>query len=108
MRDTPAHSILNLQWSVPLLLLILEIQRNAVDAVSLVSRIREALAFENVSQMATTAQCQRNLKMTSMPTHQLVHTISVRVEKSDRSSCRVTAPGTVSKNAGQPHPESNF
>jgi hypothetical protein len=38
-------------------------------------------------------------------THQLAQTISVRVIKFELSSRRITAPGTVSKNAGHPQPD---
>lgn len=38
-------------------------------------------------------------------THQFVQVISMRVINIDLSSWRVTAPGTVSKNAGHPQPE---
>lgn len=38
-------------------------------------------------------------------THQLAQRISVRVMKFELSSLRITAPGTVSKNAGHPHPD---
>jgi hypothetical protein len=38
-------------------------------------------------------------------TDQFAHMISIRDWNIDRSSWRMTAPGTVSKNAGHPQPE---
>lgn len=37
--------------------------------------------------------------------YQFAHVISMRVMNIDLSSCRLTAPGTVSKKAGHPHPD---
>jgi len=39
------------------------------------------------------------------PAYQFAHVISMRVINIDLSSCRLTAPGTVSKKAGHPHPD---
>lgn len=39
---------------------------------------------------------------------QLLQTISVRSIMPELSGCSSMAPGTASKNAGQPHPESNL
>jgi hypothetical protein len=40
--------------------------------------------------------------------YQFVQVISMRVMNIDRSSWRVTAPGTVSKKAGQPQPDALY
>lgn len=52
----------------------------------------------------SSAACQLNINK-ERRIHQLAQTISVRVMKFELSSLRITAPGTVSKNAGHPQPE---
>jgi hypothetical protein len=61
-------------------------------------------ALENVSKMAsTTISAYSRLQAAS--SYQLAQVISMRVMNIDLSSCRLTAPGIVSKKAGHPHPD---
>jgi hypothetical protein len=73
--------------------------------MSLICRGLVSLSLEYMSEM-TTAICQLLTNdETQDLAHQLAQVISMRVMNIDLSSCRLTAPGMVSKKAGHPHPD---
>jgi hypothetical protein len=87
-----------------LALILLEVKRDAVDTMPLIRRCLVALTFEDMSEMTTTDRQITRTRRKNVA-YQLAQVISVRVMNIDLSSCRLTAPGIVSKKAGHPHPE---
>lgn len=82
-----------------------------LDMISPLHRLEQVKVWAGVflrrAQLVTHPRCPPLLSASSRVSkaHQLAHTISVRTTPILLSSRRTTAPGTVSKNAGQPQPE---